>query len=347
MRGKSDKGGDMARISVPDPAKTTLVEVGMMTYPDCQMAMVHGITDLFDIAGRFAIDHGRSPIRISHWRLHEGGGFVRWYDSRPDEPTENSPAVLIAPGSLHKLLDPGEVEPYARWLLDRHAHGAVLASNCGGSFALAATGLLAGRPATTHWFYADEFRIRFPDVRMEADRMVIDDGDIVTAGGLMAWTDLGLRIVERLLGPTVMMETARFLLIDPSGREQKNYASFAPKLMHGDEAILKVQHWLQARGGGAVALPEMAGEAGMEERTFQRRFKAATGMTPVEYVQHLRVGKARELLEFTKRTVDQIGWSVGYEDAAAFRKLFHRITGLSPHEYRQRFSTPQSLAEVA
>jgi len=347
MRVKSDKGSDMPKISVPDTARLALVEVGMMTYPDCQMGMVHGITDLFDIAGRFAIDHGRSPIRISHWQLQESGGFARWYDSHTGEPAGNSPAVLIAPGSLHRLLEPGEVEPYARWLLDRHAHGTVLASNCGGSFALAATGLLAGRPATTHWFYAEEFKRRFPDVRMEVDRIMIDDGDIVTAGGLMAWTDLGLRIVERLLGPTVMMETARFLLIDPSGREQKNYASFAPKLAHGDEAILKVQHWLQARGGGAVAVAEMAGEAGMEERTFQRRFKAATGMTPVEYVQHLRVGKARELLEFTKRTVDQIAWSVGYEDAAAFRKLFHRIIGLSPHEYRQRFATPQSLAEVA
>ena len=337
----------MPKLKMPDVADVPLVEVGMMTYPDCQMGMVHGITDLFDVAGRFAVDHGRSPIRVSHWRLQEGGGFARWYDSHPDEAAGNSPAVLIAPGSLHKLLEPGEVEPYARWLLDRHAQGTVLASNCGGAFALAATGLLAGRPATTHWFFAEEFRSRFPDVRMEADRMVIDDGDIVTAGGLMAWTDLGLRIVERLLGPTVMMETARFLLIDPSGREQKHYASFAPKLTHGDEAVLKVQHWLQARGAGPVAVAEMAGEAGMEERTFQRRFKAATGMTPVEYVQHLRVGKARELLEFTKRTVDQIAWSVGYEDAAAFRKLFHRLIGLSPHEYRQRFSAPQPLAEVA
>ena len=104
---------------------------------------------------------------------------------------------------------------------------------------------------------------------------------------------------------------------------------------------------MQGRGAGPVAVAAMAGEAGMEERTFQRRFKAATGMTPVEYVQHLRVGKARELLEFTRRTVDQVAWSVGYEDAAAFRKLFHRLTGLSPHEYRQRFATPQSLAEVA
>lgn len=336
----------MPRLKVPE-APLALVEVGIVLYPECQTGMVLGITDLFHIAGRFAVDHGRAPVRVSHWRLQDGGGFVRRFDSHPDQPGGNSPAVLITPGSLHKLLEAEEVAPYARWLLDRHAQGTVLASNCGGAFALAATGLLAGRPATTHWFFAEAFRERFPDVRMEADRMVVDDGDIITAGGLMAWTDLGLRIVKRLLGPSVMMETARFLLIDPSGREQKNYASFAPKLTHGDEAILKVQHWLQAKGAGPVAVAEMAGEAGMEERTFQRRFKAATGMTPVEYVQHIRVGKARELLEFTRRTVDQIAWSVGYEDAAAFRKLFHRITGLSPQDYRQRFSAPTPLADVA
>ncbi|KTE18878.1 AraC family transcriptional regulator [Sphingopyxis sp. H050] len=336
----------MPKLKVPD-APPALVEVGMMLYPDCQMGMVHGITDLFHVAGRFAVDHGRDPIRVSHWRLQEDGGFARCFDSHADEPGGNSPGVIIAPGSLHKLLEAEEVAPYARWMLDRHAHGATLASNCGGSFALAATGLLSGRPATTHWYFAEAFRSRFPDVRMEADRMVIDDGDIITAGGLMAWTDLGLRIVERLLGPSVMMETARFLLIDPSGREQKHYASFAPKLTHGDEPVLKVQHWLQAKGAGPVAVAEMAAEAGMEERTFQRRFKAATGMTPVEYVQHIRVGKARELLEFTKRTVDQIAWSVGYEDAAAFRKLFHRITGLSPGEYRQRFQVPQVAAAAA
>ena len=208
MRADSDKRFAMPKVKLPE-APQLLVEVGMMLYPDCQIGMVHGITDLFDIAGRFAVQHGRAPIRASHWRLQEGGGFARCFDSHPDEPAGNSPTVLIAPGSLHKLLEPGEVEPYARWLLDRHAHGAVLASNCGGAFALAATGLLAGRPATTHWFFAEQFRERFPDVRLEIDRMVIDDGDIVTAGGLMAWTDLGLRIVERLLGPTVMMATRR------------------------------------------------------------------------------------------------------------------------------------------
>jgi len=336
----------MPKLKVPD-GPPTLVEVGMMLYPDCQIGMVHGITDLFHVAGRFAVDHGRTPIRVSHWRLQDAGGFARCFDSHPEEPCGNSPGVVIAPGSLHKLLEAEEAVPYARWLLDRHAQGSILASNCGGAFALAATGLLAGRPATTHWYFAEEFRARFPDVTLEADRMVVDEGDIITAGGLMAWTELGLRIVERLLGPSVMMETARFFLIDPSGREQKNYASFAPRLTHGDEPILKVQHWLQGRGAGPISVADLAAEAGMEERTFQRRFKAATGKTPVEYVQHIRIGKAREQLEFTKRTVDQIAWEVGYEDAAAFRKLFHRITGLSPQEYRQRFSSSYPLVEVA
>ncbi|PZQ20615.1 MAG: AraC family transcriptional regulator [Sphingopyxis macrogoltabida] len=328
-------------LSNPSPA---LTEVGIMLYPDYQVGMVHGITDLLAVASRFAVDHDRAPVRVSHWRLPESGGFARCFDSHPDEPAESEPTFLLVPGSLNRLLPLEETAPYARWLLDRHAQGTVLASNCGGAFVLAATGLLAGRAATTHWFFADQFRDRFPDVRLEIDRMVIDDGDIVTAGGLMAWTDLGLRIVERLMGPTVMMETARFFLIDPAGRAQNNYASFAPKLTHGDEAILKVQHWLQAQEGRVHAVADMAGEAGLEERTFQRRFKAATGMTAIEYAQHLRVAKARELLEFTRRTVDQIGWTVGYEDPAAFRRIFHRITGVSPAEYRQRFGAGERTA---
>lgn len=326
-------------------AAATRPEVGLILYPGCQMAMVHGMTDLLDIAGQHAVAHGGTPIRVSHWRLREEGGFERAFDTHPDE--GGSPAFLIVPGRLTGPAGPEEAAPYARFLLDRHAHGAVLASNCGGAFILAATGLLAGRPVTTHWLFAHALQERFPDVRVDSDKMVIEDGDIITAGGLMAWTDLGLRLVDRLFGPTVMIETSRFLLIDASGREQRHYSSFAPRLTHGDEAILKVQHWLQAREARAISVGEMAAQAAMEERTFLRRFKAATGLKPTEYAQHLRIGKARELLEFTRRTVEQIAWSVGYEDPAAFRKLFHRIIGLSPGDYRQRFAAPMPEKEAA
>src|SRR6201992_2163775 len=137
-----------------------------------------------------------------------------------------------------------------------------------------------------------------------------------------------MRLIARLLAPRIMFETSRFCLVDASGREQRHYGGFAPRLSHGDEAILKVQHWLQAKGARAVGVADMAREAGLEERTFLRRFKAATGVKPIEYVQCVRMEKARELLQFTRRTVDQIAWSVGYEDATAFRRVFGRLVGL-------------------
>lgn len=320
--------------AIPAPPKA---EIGLVLYPGCQTAMVHGMTDLLDIAGHFSAKRGGPGLRVSHWRPGEDGCLGRVFDSHPGLGRPMEPAVLVVPGRLTGPMEMEEATPYARWLLDRHAHGTTLAANCGGVFALAATGLLSGRPATTHWLFADAFRERFPDVRLDPDKMVIEDGDIITAGGLMAWTDLGLRLVDRLLGSTVMAETGSFMLIDSAGREQRHYSRFAPRLTHGDEAILKVQHWLQAREAKAISVGEMAKVVAMEERTFQRRFKAATGMKPIEYAQHLRVGKARELLEFTRRSIEQISWAVGYEDVAAFRKLFHRLVGLSPGDYRHRF----------
>jgi transcriptional regulator GlxA family with amidase domain len=110
-------------------------------------------------------------------------------------------------------------------------------------------------------------------------------------------------------------------------------------LRHGDEAILKVQHWLQAQAALHVTMPAMAARAGLEERSFLRRFHKATGLKPIEYCQHLRVGKAREMLELTSRTVDQVAWAVGYEDPGAFRKVFQKVTGLSSGDYRRRFGT--------
>jgi len=218
-----------------------------------------------------------------------------------------------------------------------HAEGTLLCSVCAGAFLLAGTGLLDGRAATTHWTYAEALAARFPKLRVDVDKLVIDDGDIITAGGLLAWTDLGLKLVDRLLGPTVMLETARFLLVDPAGREQRFYSSFSPRLQHGDAAVLKVQRWLQTQEGAKASVPAMAALAGLSERTFLRRFLKATGLKPTEYCQHLRVGKAREMLEFTGNSIDEIAWRVGYEDPGSFRKIFLRVMGLSPGEYRRRF----------
>ena len=176
----------------------------------------------------------------------------------------------------------------------------------------------------------------------------MDDGDVITTAGLMAWSELGLRLVERLQGPSIAAATARFLVIEHSGSSQQCGSNFAPVFTHGDAAVLKVQHWLQSRGAVQVSLDDMAQCAGLEPRTFLRRFRAATGLSPTQYCQHLRVGKARQLLELTKDTVDHIAWCVGYQDSAAFRATFRKITGLAPGEYRSRFGVgPMSSRRAA
>ncbi|PWR24670.1 GlxA family transcriptional regulator [Zavarzinia aquatilis] len=312
-----------------------LPEIAILLYDGAQAAAVHGLTDLFAVATRMTRERGGGgALRVSHWRP-EGAAMACVFDSEPG--AAHRPAILIAPPSLAPLMPAEAMRPLARWMAEAHEQGATLASICAGAFVLAETGLLAGRPATTHWGYAGLLSARFPDIRVDADRLVIDDGDLITAGGVMAWTDLGLVLVERLLGPTVMLDTARFLLVDPPGREQRSYRAFIPRLDHGDAAILKVQHGLQATGAVGAALPAMLAQAGLEERTFLRRFRKATGMTPTEYGQQIRIANARAALELTRRSVGQIAFDVGYEDPSAFRKLFLRLTGLTPGAYRKRF----------
>lgn len=310
------------------------IDIGLLLYPAAQMSAVLGLMDLFiiaDAAARRQLEADAPRICVGLWRFDAG-------DSAPTATKCGSDSdVLIMPPTLGAPISPDAARSIAKWLRERHALGCILASICGGAFLLAETGLLDGRNATTHWIYTEEFGRRFPRVNVDTDRLIIDDGDILTAGGMMSWTDVGLKLVDRFLGPSVMLETAQMLLVDPPGREQRYYTTFTPRLNHGDAAILKVQHWLQATGAKQAGLARMAEQAGLEERTFLRRFQKATGLTSTNYAQRLRIGRAREQLQFSTFSVDAIAWEVGYADPATFRKVFRRIVGLTPSEYRQRF----------
>ncbi|MEO0359893.1 MAG: helix-turn-helix domain-containing protein, partial [Pseudomonadota bacterium] len=178
----------------------------------------------------------------------------------------------------------------------------------------------------------------FPRAHLHPEHLLIDDHDIVTAGGVMAWVDLGLFLVRRWLGPEVVSRTCRQMLIDPQGREQRNYRSFRPPLDHGDAAVRDLQFWMEENADADIALPALAARAGMTKRTLQRRFAEATGLPVSGYVQQLRIEKARGLLERTAMPVSEICWAVGYADASTFSRLFRSICGVSAREYRRRFS---------
>jgi transcriptional regulator GlxA family with amidase domain len=321
------------------PNSKIVAEIGLLIYPDAQLAAVYGLTDLFRIAGEWAPmqdDGTQAAIRVSHWRAGTQTGDVACtWDSHPGK--THRLTHVIAPPSIVMPDRMQSMQAAAHWLAARHQEGTKLGSVCAGAFVLAETGLLKGRRATTHWAFANALAARFPDVDVAVERMVIDDGDIMTAGGILAWTDLGLTLVETLMGPSTMLATARFLLIEPPGREQRPYAQFLPRFDHGDAAVLKAQHHLHATTAQGYTLAELTDIAGLEQRTFLRRFTKATGLKPTEYAQEVRIAKAREQLEATNQPVDQIAWQVGYSDPAAFRKIFQRITGLGPSAYRQRF----------
>jgi transcriptional regulator GlxA family with amidase domain len=330
VRGKSD-----------NDALRKVAEIGLLLYPGAQTSAVSGLTDLFIVANRLSAEHGGQSareVRATHWRVRgETNQLKPVFDTHQQLGKHEPLAALILPPSL-------DVEPCgkaftsdARWIASQHARGTVLCSICAGAFLLAETGLLNGRSATTHWVHAERLSQLFPQIRVNADKLMIDDGDIITAGGLMAWVDLGLQLIQRWIGPSVMLATAHFFLVDAAGREQRFYSPFAPRLEHGDSAALQVQHWVQLHYAEGVTVDAMAAHAKLGERTFLRRFRKATGLKPNEYVQHVRMAKAREALEFSAQSISEIAWEVGYEDQGAFRKIFNRIVGLSPGEYRKRF----------
>lgn len=318
--------------------ESAVAELGVLIYPGAQMAAVHGLTDLFGVANRIAAEHQSVQLpllRISHWQSRSEQIPERVFDSHPG-PDGALVGVMIPP-SVAGFSEGQAPQVLIQWLRQQHALGATMGGVCVGSILMAESGLLDGRSATTHWTSARQFAERYPKVTLHADKPIVDDGDLITSAGLMAWSELGLRMVDRLLGPSIAASTARFLVIEHSDSASQCGSNFAPILSHGDAAILKAQHWLQANGAVEVSLPAMAQQAGLEERTFLRRFRAATGLKPTEYCQHLRVGKAREMLEFTNGTIDHIAWTVGYQDPGAFRGTFKKITGLTPSEYRTRF----------
>jgi transcriptional regulator GlxA family with amidase domain len=323
------------------PASATS-EIGIALYPGAQTAAIHGLTDLFGVAAKIALDRrtGRPPLRVTHWQpAHSRDVELSCvYDSAPGG--KPRPRLLIIPPTMVNLPDPDIPPGVVSWLRDRHAAGATLVSVCSGAFILAKTGLADGRAVATHQICREALAERFPKITVDTNRRIIDYGDIVTAGGFLAWVDVGLFLVDRFLGAAIKAETARFVLSDPASRDARYFVGFPPPQSHRDKAVLKAQEWVHLRDGRGVSLASMAAVAGLHRRTFLRRFAHATGMTPLEYCRGVRIARARELLISGDTAQKAIAQSLGYKDVASFARVFRKATGSAPGAYRKRFGVP-------
>jgi len=224
------------------------------------------------------------------------------------------------------------------WLRRHHEAGAYVVGVCMGAAYLAAAGLLDGRRATTHWAVADDIARRFPAARWQPELFVTEDNRVLCSGGVGSAIDISLYLVEKFCGHEVALQTAKALLLPMPRLHQSGYAVLPVSKAHDDPRIREAEDHLQRNFREDISTHALADRACMTERTFARRFKAATGKMPAAYLQAVRIAAAKVLLENGSQPIQSIADSVGYCDLAFFRELFKRATGMTPGQYRATFA---------
>ncbi len=331
----------------PEPLHVSLVAI-----PE---AVVSTLSGIFDVMNAFAVipplgqaSSNAPPFRVEIVGLQSGQLQLA---SRIPIPVQRSiaaldatdiiivPSVLLGPEGWRK----GRYPELVDWLCAMHRRGALLCSACSGIFLLAETGLFDGVDATVHFGYASAFTTAFPQVSIHPERVLVVSGkreELISSGASMTWHDLVLYLIGRHAGATAAQAVARFFALQWHQDGLAPYIVFEGRNDHGDVAILASQDWVATHFSVANPLEEMIRRTGLSERTFKRRFTNATNLSPIAYVQRLRIEDAKRRLERTEVSIDEISWQVGYEEPAFFRRLFKRVTGLTPGSYRRRFKIP-------
>ncbi len=230
---------------------------------------------------------------------------------------------------------------FAPWLQSEHRQGTLLTSVCSGTLVLAEAGLLDGREAASHWAYSSLFARAYPRVRFCRESILClgaEADGIVTAGGVTSWQELALYLIARFCGSQTARDTAKVHLLAGHEGGQLPFAAANRSTNGSDGIIAQCQEWIALHYEEPNPVQRMAEIFGLNSRTFARRFRAATGSSPIDYVQHVRIEEAKQMLETTTDSIDDLATQVGYLDPAAFRRTFRKLAGTTPAEYRRRFS---------
>jgi transcriptional regulator GlxA family with amidase domain len=340
-------------MSEPNPLRAAV-----LAPPDFTASTLFGVYDLLAAAGRdwdLVVRGVMGTSRIqpalvarSTGRLQASNGT--WLE--PDYTFEDFghpdivciPDLFIAPEeSLAGRYDT-EIEWIRRW----YEAGSVIGTACAGSLLLAEAGVLDGLDAASHWGYCDIMAERYPEVRVQPNRALVVTGHeqrIVMAGGGSSWHDMALYLIARLLGIEEAMRVARVYLIDWHHVGQQPFASLSRTRQVDDAVIARCQEWIAQNYHHDSPVAAMTELSGLADRSFKRRFSKATGMTPIEYVQTLRLEEAKQILETTDTAVEAVANEVGYEDPSYFGRLFKRTVGLTPAQYRKRFGGLRKVLE--
>ncbi|MFN8430852.1 MAG: helix-turn-helix domain-containing protein [Spirosomataceae bacterium] len=224
------------------------------------------------------------------------------------------------------------------WVKNMYKNGAEVASLCVGAFLLASTGLVEGKKCSTHWAYYQEFKNAFPKVEIVEGKIITDEGRLYSSGGANSIWNLLLYLLEKYTDRSVAILASKYFAIDIDRNSQNAFTIFTGQKGHKDPEILKIQNFVETNFTEKLSLDQLAERANLSRRSFERRFKNATSNTLVEYLQRVRIEAAKRNFESSRKNVSEVMYEVGYSDTKAFRDVFKRITGLTPIEYRNKFS---------
>ncbi len=327
------------------PTITMLVQKG------CLFSIVNLCQEVFLLGNTWwKAMHPEQKEKLIHFELVspegqpvKGGAGMTLNPHRSMDQVEQTDLVIIPPylNSIRYSLP--EFEGSVAWLRDKYKKGVTLAGLCAGTFLLAQTGLLDGKKATTNWQFARAFRKRFPKVDLQLNEILTVEDNLICTGASTAILDFCLYVFKKYGSEELANNCSRALLIDPNRKSQAPYIMFDRYRNHDDPVVSQAQDWLEEHFSENVLVDMLAKEMGLSARHFQRRFKDATGDSPITYLQKIRIEVAKEKLATTRTSFGEITWEVGYEDINSFRKIFKRHTSISPKEYRQKFEKSSRL----
>ncbi|MEO7487259.1 MAG: helix-turn-helix domain-containing protein, partial [Ferruginibacter sp.] len=251
--------------------------------------------------------------------------------------TEIEKANLVIIPSAIPIKNTNENTELLEWIINQYKAGAEVASMCSGAFILASTGILDGRSCSTHWSLTDTFREMFPKVNLSTDKLITDENGIYTNGGAYSFLNLVIYLVEKYYDRPTAIYCSKVLQIELDRNSQSAFSIFTGQKQHGDEMVQQAQKFIESNVEEKISIEKMSSKFAIGRRNFDRRFIKATGNTPLEYSQRVKIESAKKALESTRKTVNEVMYEVGYADVKAFREVFRKITGLSPLEYRSKY----------
>lgn len=251
---------------------------------------------------------------------------------------EKTDLIIIPPirGNLKEAVALNSA--FIPWIIKQYKSGAEVASLCVGAFLLAATGLLNGKDCSTHWRAANDFRKIFPDVHLVVDKIITDEKGIYSSGGALSATNLILYLIEKYTGRDVAVNCSKIFQVDIERKSQSPFMIFHGQKNHEDDVVKDAQEFIEKHFTEKMTVDQLSDMFGVGRRTFERRFKAATFNSVIEYMQRVKIEAAKKQLELGRKTVNEVMFGVGYTDTKAFREVFKKITGMSPIDYRNKYN---------